>query len=325
MLACTNANDRFRLVQIGSLAAKQGFRAEMFEALDAALAAKADPDRVKRILEPLAEQALDGTAGARRSGVCQELLSDLAKNPGPARELYGSLVFSKLTTDDAMRELRYAFASASPVVRRFASETWGKVAPADKWETLVKRTLADGDSGVREAASKALGASPEASAAAAKLARSLFAPSPTLRLRSAEALGNLGTLEAVPSLVKHWTALQAAGGAAYAPRAFLSVGEQQAYVADYDVQVAQAAAIADPVVSTLQSGAVLDVRVLGVDVERVVTLEKRAAREALVKIAGMDLGDDPRAWARWFAEKQSNAGAASPRTPGSSTRAPSRD
>ena len=42
--------------------------------------------------------------------------------------------------------------------------------------------------------------------------------------------------------------LHQAGSASYAPRAFFFAGTQQAYASDYNVEVAQASAIADPVV-----------------------------------------------------------------------------
>jgi hypothetical protein len=38
-----------------------------------------------------------------------------------------------------------------------------------------------------------------------------------------------------------------------------------------------------------------------------VTLEKQAAHDALVKIAGADLGNDPKAWARWYNDKVKTA------------------
>ncbi len=67
-------------------------------------------------------------------------------------------------------------------------------------------------------------------------------------------------------------------------RANLTVVEQTAYIKDFDVQVAQSAYIADPVVGTIQSGIVMDVRPIVSNDKKYITLELRptiASLEAL--------------------------------------------
>jgi hypothetical protein len=305
MLTETRATDAFRLVQIGGLAAKEGLTDEMFQALDLALAANADREKVDAVLAPAADKELSNLTGSRRATRCQEILKSAGAKPSASRTMFASRALSTLTPEELTRELGYALSSPSPTTRKLAVEIWGASAPAAKWDTLYKRSLVDGSPEVRDTASKALAKNVNDSMLN-KFARGLGEKSPTIRVRSAEALGNLGQLASVPALVKHLHMLQAAG-TSYAPRAFFSSEVQQAYVSDYNVEVAQASAIAEPVVSTLQSGAVLDVRVLGADFERVVTLEKQAAHDALVKIAGADLGNDPKAWARWYNDKVKTA------------------
>lgn len=58
-------------------------------------------------------------------------------------------------------------------------------------------------------------------------------------------------------------------------RANLTVVEQTAYIKDFDVQVAQSAYIADPVVGTIQSGIVMDVRPIVSNDKKYITLELR--------------------------------------------------
>lgn len=58
-------------------------------------------------------------------------------------------------------------------------------------------------------------------------------------------------------------------------RAHLTVVEQQAYIKDFDVQVAQSAYIADPVIGTVQSGVVFDVRPTISNDRKYITLELR--------------------------------------------------
>ncbi|MBI1382785.1 MAG: hypothetical protein GC161_17060 [Planctomycetaceae bacterium] len=58
-------------------------------------------------------------------------------------------------------------------------------------------------------------------------------------------------------------------------RANLSVLNQVAYIQDYDVQIAQGAAIADPIIQVIQDGVVLDVRPVVSADRRFITLELR--------------------------------------------------
>jgi hypothetical protein len=76
------------------------------------------------------------------------------------------------------------------------------------------------------------------------------------------------------------------------------------FIQDFDVEVAQTAFIADPIVGIVQEGITLDVRVLAT--ERVADiLERRVIRRSLKKLTGVDLGDDPVAWMRWWKEHKS--------------------
>jgi hypothetical protein len=82
-------------------------------------------------------------------------------------------------------------------------------------------------------------------------------------------------------------------------RANIAILQQQAYIRDFDVEVAQASFIADPKIGILQSGIVLDVTVMNVTIERVRIVT--SWRSALQRLAGSDPGPDPRDWATWLA------------------------
>jgi type II secretory pathway component GspD/PulD (secretin) len=66
-------------------------------------------------------------------------------------------------------------------------------------------------------------------------------------------------------------------------RANLSVLNQMAYVQDYDVQIAQGASIADPIVRIVEEGVVLDVRPVVSADRRFITLELRPTVAQLVR------------------------------------------
>lgn len=127
--------------------------------------------------------------------------------------------------------------------------------------------------------------------------------SPEIRVRTAEALGALGSPRALAPLVAAGpSAARADAAAGTAPRAHVAFVEQQSYLRDFDVEVASSSFIADPKVGILQSGAVLDVSVLGVQVE---TVRVTAAyRKALRRLAGSDPGADVRQWPSWLAAVQ---------------------
>jgi len=66
-------------------------------------------------------------------------------------------------------------------------------------------------------------------------------------------------------------------------RANLSVLNQVAYIKDFDVEIAQAASIADPIVEVIQDGVILDVRPVVSADRRFVTLELRPTIAQLVR------------------------------------------
>lgn len=110
---------------------------------------------------------------------------------------------------------------------------------------------------------------------------------PLLHIRAARALRELGAKEALPLLKKEsfhlaklLAKLRRAGNGGAGPRANLSVIKQQAIIRDYNVEVAQNAAIADPIVDVISEGVVLDVKVLGVSVFRHILLAKREVDKA---------------------------------------------
>lgn len=116
--------------------------------------------------------------------------------------------------------------------------------------------------------------------------------STSVRVRAAEHLGAHGDAGTVDALIY---ALAAGGGRE--PGAFVFFGRQISVVADVDVEVAQAAAIADPVVSVVSEGVALEVRVLSTTVTRTVMASLR-------RLVGADHGPAEEDWLRWYAESR---------------------
>ena len=81
----------------------------------------------------------------------------------------------------------------------------------------------------------------------------------------------------------------------------MAVLTQTSYIRDFDVEVAQAAIIANPVVGVIQSGTVLDVTVMAVTTYRTHIL--RSYRDAIREISGDDPGPDPKKWKEWLEKR----------------------
>ncbi len=116
------------------------------------------------------------------------------------------------------------------------------------------------------------------------------------RVRAAEAIGVIGGgyVGAVEVLIQElfitWGATQ---------RVNMFFATQTAYVRDFDIEIAQAAVIADPIPGTVASGVVLDTTVLRIQ-EKMIVIQRRVIGDALKKLTGEDFGDDAKAWARWW-------------------------
>ncbi|MGK0156448.1 MAG: hypothetical protein ACI9SE_003417, partial [Neolewinella sp.] len=124
-----------------------------------------------------------------------------------------------------------------------------------------------------------------------------------VRVRTAEALADLGHREAILLLVKAGphaaSGLAAPGSDGTRTRAHVAFLNQQAYIRDFNVEVAQAAFIADPIVDVVQSGSVLDVTVAGIYEVRTIV---KSYRSALKQLTNNDPGKDPRLWGEWLAK-----------------------
>jgi hypothetical protein len=164
---------------------------------------------------------------------------------------------------------------------------------------VLRTTVLDRNKKVRAAAAE-IGKPAITADAVTYMAGGLGHSNAKVRVRTAEAMGQLGHAAAIDLLVKAGphaaTGLRRAANDTGASRGHIAFLKQQAYIRDFDVEVAQASFIADPKVDVLQSGAVLDATVVGVtEIRRIVY----AYRDALKLLSGRDPGVDPRRWSSW--------------------------
>ena len=90
------------------------------------------------------------------------------------------------------------------------------------------------------------------------------------------------------------------------PRGYIALMEQITYIEDYDVQIATASTIADPVIGLLQTGTVVDAQTLRIT-EYVTLVERSVIWHALQKIGGGDGEAQPKSleeFNKWWKKSQ---------------------
>jgi HEAT repeat protein len=163
----------------------------------------------------------------------------------------------------------------------------------DVLRPLMRSAVLDRAPDVRSAASEALRTigNPDV---VRPLARAMWSALPEVRGHAAEALGTIGGASAVEWLITRCSSSGGPGG-----RANLFVGTQVTYVSDFDVEIAQAAQIGDPIVQTIREGVMLDTRIINVR-EEFTIVERREVFRNLTRITGKEFGEDARAWRDWY-------------------------
>jgi hypothetical protein len=197
----------------------------------------------------------------------------------------------------AVAPLAFALRAKSVEVRLLAAEQLGRVGSKRALPALVYRSLRDADAGVRAACVAAAKSIGDANLAAPYVRAMFASPAAAVRAAAADALGGLGDAANVGYLVGR---LEIHGGG---PRAHIYIANQLTFVQDFDVEVAQTAFIADPMVGVLQEGAVLDAQVVGMGGE-ITLVERVAVGGALRRLTGQDLGTEAPAWRKWLASKK---------------------
>ncbi|MFK7739191.1 MAG: hypothetical protein AB8H80_02620 [Planctomycetota bacterium] len=121
---------------------------------------------------------------------------------------------------------------------------------------------------------------------------------PRARIRAAETLAQLGhdaAIEPLLAAAAHAASGLAprAGGGGGQSRGHVAFMRQTSYVQDFDAEIASSAFIADPKVSAIQDGAVLDATLINVSTVRTI---RRSYRRALRRLVGKDPGRDIAQW-----------------------------
>jgi len=297
-------NETTRRVALADWMLRAGLLEEGLQQLDRVLAI--DPDQKDAltllaappaVLKAPGESAEDLGLAVRAAATAPPALSEIAI----------ARLGARTERDAVVQELAKSLVSYSPRIRALAARALRRLAPGQEVRGLIGRAVLDGSETVRLEASLTLGAVHDA-AVAVPVIKALASSSPAVRTNAIEALGNMGYPAAIYPLISRLDAISApvAGGGGWSPPGgYIFVGRQFAYVQDFDVEVAQFASIAKPVVNTAVEGSVLDARVVGVW-EVSFAVESRDIRTALKKLTGADPGSSNKSWLGWWQQNKSN-------------------
>lgn len=307
----TIVNHSFRHLQLAKAARKDGDSTEMWRQLDRALKAlPADRDapvaRQLRAFLATTEPFFIGENSAQMTHARRVEALLLHARHGQKRSKAAAIVelMARAPRVDAQLQ-KHARKNTSPA-RRLAALAAIDHRPGDSNRNFVLRTaVVDRTKSVRKNVIDIVRPAlrdGDVDYLAAGLGHSM----PKVRIRTAEALANLGNPKAIDLLVKAGpvAAVGLADGTGATTRAHVAFLQQTSYARDFDVEVASSAFIADPRVDVIQQGAVLDATVMGVSVVRTI---RRSYQRALKQLSGRDPGRDVRKWAEKMAKAKAKA------------------
>ncbi len=300
-LAANAGRSAFAQLELARLAHGYELEAEMWTHLERCLAARPNgvvDERLNSFLAGLEPWLLQSSWRKRDSDTrVRELLFRVRGNTTPA--LVRAVEEVLVAMPDADGSIRKRARSGNQPQRQLAVRVLQR-RPAEGNDRFVWRTIVlDGSSANRKAAADLVVRDQVVQPAVEYLAGGLLHSRLECRLRTAEALGLLASPAAAEYLVATGpTAAALASGGGAPVRANMAVLTQTSYVRDFDVEVAQAAAIANPQVDAITSGVVLDVTVASVTEHRYLTID--AWRRAIRRATGEDPGGDPNRWEAWL-------------------------
>ncbi len=197
-----------------------------------------------------------------------------------------------------VRPLRKLLHSKHVDTRILAIKQFGRIGDRVALPWLIHTRMFDASADVRNAAARSIKGFGDADIFY-PYARALFSKSPVARIQAAEALAALGDPRGVDIVLQRVSI-----GIGASPRANIMVGRQNSYIQDFDVEIAQAAAIGDPIVNTIRDGIILDYKVLGGYGEQWIVRERNAYADALKDLTGRDYGTKWSQYRRYADERE---------------------
>lgn len=292
--------------------ATQGLKVEALKELDRLLREDPELEAARGVIERQAFR-LDLPPVSHSSSIEEiQALISAAIRWGPAGREAAAQALSHVEPSPALQQvLLENLVSHNASRRSFATLGLRRAVTGQHMQPLMRRAVLDPDEEVRTGAALALGAFEEPKLVGPVL-RAMGSKSSRVRMNASAALGNMGYPSAVAPLLSQLNSLQSSAGRK--PHANFYSGNQQAYIQDFDVEVASNSSIADPVINVLTEGVVLDVGVLSVT-ERSIVQERATIRRSLSKLTGASPGTSTEHWMKWWDENRRSYAPAKQSTP----------
>jgi len=205
---------------------------------------------------------------------------------------------SELPDAALVRPLEKALFAPDPNMRIVAVKTLSRIGDRMALPWLIRSSMFDAKPEVRNAAFRAVRSFRDEDVFF-PYARAMYSKSPKARIMAAHALASLDDLRGVDVILR-----RISFGLGEAPRVNMMVGTQTSYIRDFDVEIAQSAAIGDPIVGTIRDGIILDFKILGGHGETWIAEQRRAFAGALANLTGRDYGENWKQYEQYAKEKQ---------------------
>jgi hypothetical protein len=289
-------------VELAHQALALGLVQEALADLDSVLLA--DPDHAGAVaaLQRGGLMKVPQIEGAADEHAAREALIRFASPLSAAPREIAIFELGKSADKQALQTALAADIGSEIVLRRsFAAHALRRLFPGIAGKSLLLHSVYDPSADVRLMCAQAVKASGQ-EAWIVPLVRTLEDSSSSMaRANAAEALGLIGNSAAVAPLVARIASPPQATSTGRIPHSNIFVGRQIAYVQDFNVEVAQFQAVADPVVNVVLEGMATDAAVSGVqDVQ--FQVETATIRTALARLTGEHPGDTNKAWVAWWKE-----------------------
>lgn len=313
-LAKASGDSPFHQLELARAALGYGLEKAMWKHLDRCVAAIQDgggsQSLVRRSRAFLAELEPEVLAEKYRKqdtrGRVRGLVRTVRGSTGIARR--AAVIELLVHEKDANDALRFCTRRETmPEQRLVAIEALVRRSPEQGLPDLCRSIVMDKEPDVRVATAELIRRYGDPLAAIRYLAPGFLHDHPSIRGRTAQAYGYLDDEAGAPYLVAAGPLAGVTRAAAgnIGVRAHMFQITTRAYIRDFEVEIAQAAAVANPVIGNAQNGVVLDVKVGGVTTMRASIVE--AYRRALQRITGKDPGKNPALWRSWWLANRPNS------------------
>lgn len=297
--------DKKCMIQLAWWCRQKGLYEDMFEFYDSVLALDPDDGDVRAFVDEMAEVidfgAFRGTRKAAPESVAGIFKASAGENPTLSR--IGQAILLQLPDQALTPVLIAKMQSRNDDERELALRILSQKHPREALEPLVRSAIFHRDAETRALSVDALMQYEDRRIVNPFIA-ALRLKYRDYRLNAMEGLARLNDPRASGALIAN-LAPASGGSGGGATRAHVFVGTQHAAVTGFDTQIASSAAIAEPVVSTIQEGALLDVKVFGAVIYTVSKNERLRIGRLLKDINGIDYGTDYVLWKEWWDQNKS--------------------